>query len=162
MEKRVLIVEDDSSLKPILTRMVERIEPLSTVDWVTSGEEAIRVLRRGLLHGNQRTYDLIISDVSLDGHRSGVDLVHACHQAEIPTPVILTSSRWIVDPSVPFLPKPITFDAFEKCARPLLAPHSRFTRFGKRFRERLLEYLLSMLLLGVLLGSMLLSYSRLS
>jgi CheY-like chemotaxis protein len=122
MEKRVLVVEDDTSLMPALARMIESINPEASVEWVTNAEEALHLLRKGLKFGRSHVFDLILSDIVLDGEHSGIDLMEACRQAELKSKVILTSGQRVPDATLPFLMKPISATALERLAGDALSP----------------------------------------
>src|SRR5262249_23546801 len=116
---------------------------------------ALKLIRRSLTPGHGKKYDLIVSDVYLEGDRSGIDLAEACKQAKIDTPVVLTSGRLVARSPLPVIRKPITFSAFEELAGPFLAsPDQASARevVGKAL-ETLFWILLGWILIAVLLLS---------
>ena len=126
--KRILIVEDDLTIKPILERMLEKLSPGITVDWATSAEAALTRLAEG---SQRRTrvaalrnlldpyYSVVLSDVRLAGEKSGIDLVDDCFAQSIPVRFVLASAQSAVDSPLPFLPKPFRMDD----VRGLLGPY---------------------------------------
>jgi response regulator of citrate/malate metabolism len=138
MQKRVLVVEDDLSLQPVLTKMIRRINPSLNIECVTSAEGALNRLLSNLKASNDEGYDLIVSDVFLSGHRSGLDLLNACKVAKLKTSVILTSSKDVHLSTSPFLRKPISFRDFEKHVAPILVENKPAIPYAKK---RFLEYL---------------------
>jgi DNA-binding NtrC family response regulator len=80
----VLIVEDDPTFRPILTRILKSIDPDVQVDWVRSVGAAHRKLQ-------ERRYRLVLADYFLEGISSGMELWKYC-QSKLPeTPFILMS-----------------------------------------------------------------------
>lgn len=71
---KILIAEDDLSLRPLWMAFFRRccLEP--EVTWVVSGEEALRVLRET---PNGQAYDLVISDLFLAGSLTGLDIINS-------------------------------------------------------------------------------------
>lgn len=70
--KSVLIVEDDRSLQPLWERIFDLIDEEIHVDWITTAEEAERLIRHRFISG--RPYNLVIADISLEGDETGIDL----------------------------------------------------------------------------------------
>lgn len=69
---RVLIVEDDVTMEPLWTYIIDQVAPGAYLKWVTSEEAAEHAIRYQLLR--HRPYDLVISDVFLSSSRTGIDL----------------------------------------------------------------------------------------
>ncbi len=69
---RILIVEDDVTMEPLWSYVIEAAAPGSSVKWVTSEEAAERLIERRI-HASEK-FDLIIADVFLTGSRTGIDL----------------------------------------------------------------------------------------
>ncbi len=87
--QRLLVVEDDVALSFLVERLALNINPEIKVDWVTSAEQAVPLLKA---KNGQCKYDLIFADIFLDGERSGLDLWSFC-QEEFPwVPVVVTSA----------------------------------------------------------------------
>jgi len=72
VSKSVLIVEDDRTLKPLWERIFDLIDEDIQVDWITTAEEAEKLIRHRFISG--RPYNLVIADISLDGNKTGIDL----------------------------------------------------------------------------------------
>lgn len=70
--KKVLIVEDDLAFRPFWQAVFEDRGPTLRIDWATTQEEAETLLRAGYKHN--QPYDLVISDIFLEGEGTGVDL----------------------------------------------------------------------------------------
>lgn len=152
MEKRVLVVEDDRSLRPVLFRMLEKINPDAVVDWAGSAEDAFELLKRKIRKNAKEPYDLILSDVWLEGDRSGLDLLNACRQARLKSKVVLTSGHGAVNTAVPFLPKPITFSALERTVGPIIADPESMETAGK-FIDIVYWILISWILVAILIAA---------
>lgn len=115
-KRHVLVVEDDLELSAVIDRVIQSIDPSITVDWVTSAEQAVALIKDRLeSHQGDRPYDLILTDIFLDGNQSGLDLWKICQQQLPRTPMIVTSAvsadrfftmlgQDAISPS--FLPKP--------------------------------------------------------
>jgi DNA-binding NtrC family response regulator len=107
---RILVVEDDRDLEPLVRRSVGTLEPRVTVDWCTSAEQARRLLC-------VRYYDAVLADYQLEGTRAGLSLRSDCWELQPQATFAMTSSYPLSEylhsvgrPGSPFLPKP--FDAW--------------------------------------------------
>lgn len=69
---KVLVVEDDLSLWPfwenVLRSTIQRVE----IDWETTERAAESLVKHRFQRNNP--YDLVISDIFLEGHETGIDL----------------------------------------------------------------------------------------
>ncbi|WP_413577051.1 hypothetical protein ACLVWU_02710 [Bdellovibrio sp. HCB290] len=70
--RRFLIVEDDMGQWPLWESIIRSAFPNAYIDWETS-ESGAEALLRHSFHA-QKPYDLVISDVFLDGEETGIDL----------------------------------------------------------------------------------------
>ncbi len=70
--KRVLIVEDDISYRPMWEYVIQQTQPGVRIDWAQSEEQAEKLINHRVR--NQTPYDLIIADVFLAGIKTGIDL----------------------------------------------------------------------------------------
>jgi DNA-binding NtrC family response regulator len=113
-KKHILIVEDDLSIYPVLTRMVRRLNPDASVDFFDSAEAALISMEE-----TGRTYSAILSDINLAGYKSGIEFTSECYFNSAPIPCVLTSSQPCADSVLPFLAKPYRYEEFFK----RLAPH---------------------------------------
>jgi len=68
----VLIVEDDVSMEPLWSYIIDEVDPHAEMRWVTTEEAAEKMIRQRLEMG--QPYDLIVSDIFLSGRRTGIDL----------------------------------------------------------------------------------------
>ena len=103
----VLVVEDDQSLRVVLTRILRQIDPNLSIRWVSSAEEAQTELKN-----NHR---MVIADIALEGEMTGLDLWKFCEEKYPGTPVVMMSGMPIhqflgeIKPgeiTPPYLPKP--------------------------------------------------------
>ena len=76
---RILVVDDEENVVQILVDLLS--EGPYTVDTVSSGEEALSVLRK-------QTYDLILTDINLPGV-NGLEVVSAAKEADPETVVVV-------------------------------------------------------------------------
>lgn len=109
-EKNILVVEDDVTVYPILTRMIHRMNPNAHVQFAASAEAAEIQLK-----GFRQKFDVILSDIGLAGEKTGFDLLNNCHFEIAPIPVVLTSGTRHPLVAAPFLIKPFRYEnVFEK------------------------------------------------
>lgn len=78
----VLIVEDDSFLKPLLTKIIQSIDPVLTIRWVSTVAGARKELEIGLPA-------LMIVDCLLGPEESGLQLWKDCCDRKIEVPFLL-------------------------------------------------------------------------
>lgn len=110
---KILIAEDDASLRRVLTAMLERNQ--YTVDAVDNGGEALEYLRCGV-------YDGAVLDIMMPV-MDGVSVLAAARREKISTPVLLLTAKAEIDDKVAgldagandYLTKP--FDMRELLAR---------------------------------------------
>jgi DNA-binding NtrC family response regulator len=69
---KILVVEDDRTQWPLWENILAALETQLEIDWVTSAEDAQKLLRQSYQVGT--CYGLVISDVFLEGVSTGVDL----------------------------------------------------------------------------------------
>jgi response regulator of citrate/malate metabolism len=87
-----LIVEDDLSASHMIDVVLQSTGQFSRVDWVTSAEEAARMIRKSKKSSRVDPYNLIIIDIFLDGRETGVDLLNYLNEESLQqVPVIMTS-----------------------------------------------------------------------
>ncbi|MBO9666049.1 MAG: hypothetical protein J7501_04490 [Bdellovibrio sp.] len=69
---RFLVVEDDQSQWPLWESIIRANYPNAEIDWETT-ESGAEALLRHSFH-TEKPYDLVISDVFLEGEDTGIDL----------------------------------------------------------------------------------------
>ena len=74
---RVLLVEDDLVLQGILADLITKLDESIELETATSADEIILIMKSQALNPNFG-YDLIISDVKLNGEATGFDLWNVC------------------------------------------------------------------------------------
>ena len=99
---RVRVVEDESSLREVVAEALEDSGHRTTV--ASDGAQAIRRLA-------EQEFDVVISDITMPGGMSGIDLVEYIRAANHSTKVVLVSGHARAQlPDLPehttFLPKP--------------------------------------------------------
>lgn len=72
---RILIVEDDLSLKPFWGAVLNKLSKKTQVSWAVSSEEAERNVLEKQNEGVD--FDLIITDLFLAGSNTGIDLLRS-------------------------------------------------------------------------------------
>jgi DNA-binding NtrC family response regulator len=80
--RAVLIVEDDTSLRPFWEYVVHQVEPRLELQWVSSVSGAEQLVRESLK--KRHALGLIIADLYLEGQRTGVDLWREFKESLIP------------------------------------------------------------------------------
>ena len=76
---RVLVIEDDLWLQPVVTGVVLSVDSRIKIDWCTNADQILADL-----DGNWRAllkYDLVVADIFLPGSTSGLDLWKSCRLA---------------------------------------------------------------------------------
>jgi DNA-binding NtrC family response regulator len=84
--RRILIVEDDLALKPILTRICRSVDEESELSWVLSSVDAMTELRK-------HPFDLVILDHLLEGDGTGIDVWKHCQRCYPDLPVLMMSGE---------------------------------------------------------------------
>lgn len=79
---RILIVEDDTTLRPLLEYIIARATVQSSVVWATTEEDAERTLSKAIR--NHNNIDIVLADVFLSGQRTGLDLWSRYRHSKIP------------------------------------------------------------------------------
>ena len=69
---KVLVVEDDQSQWPMWSSILSSLKRKTEIDWETSAEGAQNYIRQA--YQENSPYDLVISDVYLEGQGTGTDL----------------------------------------------------------------------------------------
>lgn len=95
---KVLLVEDETGLRDIIIEALADFGHETTI--ATNGVEAIG-------HLAENRFDAVISDISMPGGVSGIDLAEYILAAQIPCKVILVSGH--ARAQLPALPERITF-----------------------------------------------------
>ncbi len=119
---RLLMVEDDRSLEPLVRRAARSLDPPVLVDWCDSAESARELLAR-------RFYDVVLADYLLDGDDAGLALRGDCWELQPQAVFAMTSSYALEDylhsvgrPGSPFLPKPFGLWECRRFLASLLRP----------------------------------------
>lgn len=117
---RMLVVEDDHDLEPLVRRAAGSIDPAVNVDWCSSAEAARELLAR-------RYYDVVLADYVLEGCDAGLALRADCWQLQPQAVFAMTSSYPLQDylhsvgrPGSPFLPKPFDLWSLRRFVASLL------------------------------------------
>ena len=69
---RILIVEDDKTLEPIWSYIIERVNDNAQLLWTTSEVDAEELIMDSIDQNNK--FDLVIADIFLSGPQTGIDL----------------------------------------------------------------------------------------
>ena len=134
MTARVLIVEDERAIQLALSGLLRRLG--LDVEQAHSGEEAIR-----MLHGG--AFDLVVTDLSLGGTATGMDVLRASKDARPEAAVILITAHGSEKVAVEamkagaedYLPKPFDNDEMRVVVTRALE-RTRLTREHRMLLER--------------------------
>jgi DNA-binding NtrC family response regulator len=117
---RMLVVEDDWDLEPLVRRAAASLSPAVAVDWCTSAEHARRLLAN-------RYYDVVLADYVLEGDQAGLELRSDCWTFQPQAVFAMTSSYPLTEylhsvgrPGCPFLAKPFDVWTCRKFVESLL------------------------------------------
>jgi DNA-binding NtrC family response regulator len=80
----ILVVEDDPSQKPILSRILYALNPSMNLLWASSAEEAKTIL-------SENPIEFLITDILLEGEETGIDLYQLCQKENGDIPVLFIS-----------------------------------------------------------------------
>lgn len=90
-KKSLLMIEDDLSLIELLDIVIDEINPGLDWEYVTTGEEALKVIeRRAQIRG--APYTLVLADIFLAGELTGFDVWLFCQRKFPQMPFVFTSS----------------------------------------------------------------------
>jgi DNA-binding NtrC family response regulator len=77
-QKRILVLEDDKSLEPVVKGALYAVAPDAEVEWVTAADHILETIQSGAA---KCEHDLVIADIFLDGSATGFDLWREFHAA---------------------------------------------------------------------------------
>ncbi len=120
-QPRVLVVEDDLWMQPLIYGAVKSAIPNACIDWVESAEDATRKTR-------YTKYSIVIADIYLKPNQgTGIDLWNICRDECPEIPILLMSSipvdtflkkMGLYDPY--YLPKPFSLVQCKEIIRNLV------------------------------------------
>ena len=125
---KVLIVEDEPALQVQLVQIVQGMGSDFKVDSSVSADDTIQFMETQKLNPHYG-YDLIVSDVSLEGKHDGFDLWRACKEQFPQTRFIFISGIPVTDflekvqddPACPpYLSKPFSLSDFKLLVKDVL------------------------------------------
>ncbi len=130
---RVLVVEDDITLKKAVLRTLKMLDQSIEVEWATSADDFFLTERRGKQRG-EKAFDLVLADINMPGVNSGLQIWNHFALLDRQIPVVMMSGLSERDfqkkigqkPSVHYMQKPLNL---KKCAAALhlCAPsHKKF------------------------------------
>lgn len=128
--KSVLLVEDDYLQVDIIEELISEINPNVEVDWECDVASAVRRITTAPNTFRQSKYDLVISDVVLGDHSSGMELYEFCHEYEPKTKFMLISAHTREElrdkhfkktEPVQYFKKPINYRSFIEALKPVLS-----------------------------------------
>lgn len=88
--RKILIVEDDLSQKPLWNSVISRFSNSTEIEWVVSSEQAKKLMATS--KNDSTPYDLIIVDMFLAGSDTGLDFLKSKEVRDMATKTILVSA----------------------------------------------------------------------
>lgn len=128
--KKILIVEDDMTLKPIWEKFFRLFSDRLLLEWAVSCEEAIKMVQAAI--ESNKSYFLIISDIFLAGSKTGIQLLSSPEVALSGAKTVLISAADREDiiskfghmvPDATVITKPFNFKLYSPIFRKLLNGH---------------------------------------
>jgi DNA-binding NtrC family response regulator len=128
--KKILVVEDDTSMTVLLGKAILEVFSDAEIQWATSLEQAVTQLIQNTDIAEKIPYDLIIADIFLEGNGTGLDLWKVLSRTypTIPFLVISSISEEQVISAVPeeqksslvYMKKPFQFSQCKESIRNIL------------------------------------------
>ena len=117
---RVLIVEDDLSLKKVIMRALKLLDQSIVVEWATSADQYFLSQRLSRKRG-KKAFDLVLADINLPGVNSGFEVWNHFAKLDATIPVVIMSGlresdfKRVIGESarIHYVQKPLNL---EKCA----------------------------------------------
>ncbi len=117
---RILVVEDDITLKKAIIRSLKKLDQSIEVEWATSADQFLSGQSKSRRRGN-KTFDLVLADINMPGVNSGFEVWNHFALLDREIPVVIMSGlsegdfKRVIGDSVPihYMQKPLNL---EKCA----------------------------------------------
>lgn len=115
--RSLLVIEDDLSLIQLIDLMLDDVKPGIEWEYVTSGEEALDLIRRRGEQLGRAPFSLVMTDIFLEGDVTGFDVWQESQSLFPKMPFVVTSGlssdRYFsvlraANNRPVFLPKPLT------------------------------------------------------
>lgn len=90
--RRILVVEDDPSMTVMLKSSIAGAEPDAKVCYASSIEQALAKILQSADISHDNPYDLIVADIFLEGHSTGLDLWKVIRSTYPDLPFLVISS----------------------------------------------------------------------
>lgn len=90
MGKKILVIEDDVSLKPFWEVVVKRNFVGCEMIWTVSGEDAVRLIK--ILHESHEEIGAIFVDLFLSGNLTGFDVLAEVQKSIENVPTVIVSA----------------------------------------------------------------------
>lgn len=120
--KSLLVIEDDLSMIQFIDTILDDLHEGLEWEYVTSGEAAIDLIKRRGHYRSDNPYDLVLTDIFLEGETNGIDVWMECQKKFPDMPFVMTSSltpdRYIsilrgVRNCPVYVPKPLSVNRFQ-------------------------------------------------
>lgn len=115
--KSLLVIEDDLSLIQFIDTVLDEMYTGLEWEYVTSGEQALELIKRRARFSGESPYSLVMTDIFLEGEATGFDVWLDCQKLYPHMPFVITSylsfDRYFsilrgVKNCPVYLPKPLT------------------------------------------------------
>jgi DNA-binding NtrC family response regulator len=122
---RVLMIEDDVTMEPLWRYVIEVARPGAVIEWLTTGEAAEQRIRQLGVNGGAG-FSLIISDIFLNGDKTGLDIWESSRTDSFILMSVLTPQRLATlalnmrHPLPSYLQKPLDPDQCIETVRAML------------------------------------------
>ncbi len=117
--RTVLCVEDDLTQQLILRELFKTCSPEIKVKWAETAQDAFDILSRSPKDAEGNPFDLLLTDIFLDGSVTGIDLVRICSELYPKMPVVVITG--------------LPFDKFVEFQTSTGSLNSLFKLPGKRY-----------------------------
>ncbi len=88
--RRILIVEDDLSLKKVIKRSLKMLDKNIEIEWSSSADEFLEKQRKQKKQ-NGPTFDLVLADINMPGANSGFEVWNHFTSLDPTIPVVIMS-----------------------------------------------------------------------
>ena len=128
-KNKVLIIEDDLSLRPFWIRIFNNISEKTDFEWAISGEEALEKIKA--TNFSENSFKLIICDLFLAGSQTGIEILNSQSVLNSKAKTILVSAvnykdlksqlnKITTQNGMRFIPKPLKSEVCKKIVNHLL------------------------------------------
>ncbi len=128
--RRILLVEDDIEMHHVIDGIIRAIDSKIDLEWVSSAEVALKRLEEINHTAGAVPFELVVSDIFLDGKTTGIDLWNLCQKVYPDMPMVVMSGLplhkfvdFVGDKSLcpPYIQKPLRIPHCRQLLQEILA-----------------------------------------